>query len=233
MREFSELLTFCLLGLSVLQESRAYNFVVIAITVFATVVARGCHVFPLAFFLNLKRSADVKITVPMQFAIWNAGLRGAVAYALGVALDKENPNRSLIITTIHAVVLFTMTFHGLLTTPLLSFLKLKDVVIPPRPPKKKEKLHGMWSGFDKNFIIPFISYPRQSPTSEPNTDVQLDELDIEEKGTSEVFPEETESTPNVPLDELDSTEYKHNEGQMKAIHSLERSLSDDSIRVEL
>jgi len=86
--------------------------------------------------------------------------------------------RAVFVTTIHAgtlyvygntrlcnvcvVVMFTILIHGGLTAPLLRWTKLAGVSAPPppAPSKKKGKVHGFWSRLDKQYIIPFISFPR-------------------------------------------------------------------------
>lgn len=190
-KELAETTVFCFLGLSILQEQKAYNVALIAIATvrdteeipafatayqilhfqFACLLSRALMISPLSLLLNLKRKGNTKITMKMQAVMWNAGLRGAVAYALSLRLP-DSPGRSLFVTTIHAVVIFTILVHGGLTGPLLGWTGLSAGkeenggyshvaadTVPLNVPKKK-KIHGFWSSIDKNYLIPFLSYPR-------------------------------------------------------------------------
>ena len=128
------------LGLSILQEQKAYNAALIALAIvrhqkkkkkkkknlifvflqFACLVSRFLMISPLSFLLNCKRKNESRITFKMQAVMWNAGLRGAVAYALSLRMP-EFPGRALFVTTIHAVVIFTIMVHGGLTAPFLKW----------------------------------------------------------------------------------------------------------------
>lgn len=130
----------------------------------------------------------------MQAVIWNAGLRGAVAYALSLRLP-EGPGRSLFVTTIHAVVIFTILVHGGLTGPLLNWTKLggaaassegasysqlNDSSLQPLQQPKKKKIHGFWSSLDKKYLIPFLSYPRNVYKKEAEDKEHANESELQD-----------------------------------------------------
>lgn len=98
---------FCLLGLSILQDSNYYHLGFIAAVTFACIISRAGMLFPITALLNLRRPPETKITMKMQVAIWNAGLRGAVAYALTLKLPETMPGRAVFVTTIHAGACYT------------------------------------------------------------------------------------------------------------------------------
>ena len=184
------MLVFVLLGVTIFEEGLRYDFFLIAMTCIGTVLARGLGTGILSFLLNLRRPASDRISLKSQIIIWNAGLRGAVAYALAVSstMPRDNvENTNLMITTVHASVLFTIFFHGLLTVPLVAWTGLAGAgadsrqLSEPRPARKK--IHGLWSRIDKTWIIPFISFARPSPgdvADQPRLDdhgLELDERD--------------------------------------------------------
>lgn len=183
------MLVFILLGVTIFEEGLKYDFFLIAMTCIGAVLARLLATGVLSFLLNLRRPESDRISLKSQLVIWNAGLRGAVAYALAVSstMPKVNAeNTNLMITTVHASVLFTIFFHGFLTVPIVAWTGLAGggadsrQLSEPRPARKK--VHSLWSRLDKTWIIPLISFARPSPgdVAEPRTDdhgLELDERD--------------------------------------------------------
>ncbi|XP_049850515.1 sodium/hydrogen exchanger 8-like isoform X2 [Schistocerca gregaria] len=172
MKEFCEVIVFVLLGLTILQEHRSYNMHMIIITISVTLIARAIHIVILSFFMNIRRSR--KITAGIQLVLWNAGLRGAVAYGLAVSNMVPNiPNKLVLITTVHACVLFTILLHGMLTLPIVKLtnvLKRDDETYTSE--MSKMKIYHYWHVIDKNYITPFISNPRGY------SDIETTSLDI-------------------------------------------------------
>lgn len=183
------MLVFVLLGVTLFDEGIHYDFYLIAMTSIGCVLSRGVSTFLLSFLLNIRRPESDRISFKSQIILWNAGLRGAVAYALAVShtMPKVNlENTKLMITTVHAAVLFTIFFHGLLTVPIVGWTGLAGAgasvrqLSEPRPARKK--LHSWWSMFDKTYIIPFISlaHPSLGDTAPDGSTVpRLDENGIE------------------------------------------------------
>lgn len=160
--------------------------------VLACIFGRIFAIFPFSNILNLCRSPQNRISCKWQLVIWNAGLKGAVA--VGLSLSHEMHGRQqwgIMITTIHIVVIFSILFHGVLTTPLVKMTnkydKRKDI------PSKSTKVHSLWSKIDTKYIIPIVSYPRyygnENPNIEPEVDYQgaasLEETTINENGFEE------------------------------------------------
>lgn len=163
------MLVFVLLGVTILQDNLKYDFFLISMTCLGLLIARALATVILSFILNIRRPESDRISLKSQLVLWNAGLRGAVAYALSVSSQMPKTNMvhtNLMITTVHAAVIFTILFHGLLTFPVVWWTGLSGAnaarqLSEPRPARKK--LHGLWSRLDKNYIIPLISYPRVGP----------------------------------------------------------------------
>eukprot|EP01133_Synstelium_polycarpum_P007435 gene7435-8700_t len=79
-------------------------------------------VFPICYLIN-KVSKKHKIPLPIQVALWGAGLRGAIAFSL--SLDYESPHADVLRTAVLLVVIFTMFVFGIGTYPLLKLLGIK------------------------------------------------------------------------------------------------------------
>lgn len=185
------MLVFVLLGVTILQDSLKYDFYLITMTSLGCIIARFAGTVLLSLVLNIRRPESDRISWKSQIIIWNAGLRGAVAYALAVSSAMPQTNKehtNVMITTVHASVIFTILFHGLLTFPLVKLTGMTGqtharTLSEPRPARKK--MHSLWSRLDKTYIIPFISYPRPSPEAAAraaaneasNTGLELDERD--------------------------------------------------------
>ena len=59
-----------------------------------------------------------------QNAITLAGIRGALSMALVLSLPDDFPSRSLLISMVFSVVLFTVVVQGSLLEPLLRVMRL-------------------------------------------------------------------------------------------------------------
>mmetsp|Transcript_16038 Transcript_16038/g.20297 ORF Transcript_16038/g.20297 Transcript_16038/m.20297 type:complete len:114 (-) Transcript_16038:444-785(-) len=88
-------------------------------------VARFLNIFIVTFLVNCGRSEQNKIPLKMQFTMWIAGLRGAMAYALALkcATDLDVGPIILIDTLIYAFI--TILATGSILNPLLSKLNVK------------------------------------------------------------------------------------------------------------
>jgi hypothetical protein len=177
---------------------------------------------PMSFLLNLKRKGNDRITMKMQVVMWNAGLRGAVAYALSLRLPESMPGRALFVTTIHAVVIFTILVHGSLTGPLLrltslsttdqssgtDYSHLNDSSLAPLATPKKKKIHGFWSTIDKKYLIPFLSYPRdvyrqEQEEKERNITSELQDTSLLDENDMNGHDYATNGHSNALQDDLD------------------------------
>lgn len=113
--------------------------------------------------MNLFRSANSRISCKWQLIIFNSGLKGAVA--VGLSLSPEMAHRKewgVMITAIHCTVIFSILFHGILTSPLLSITRRYEQPHKDRT-DTNAKFHALWSKIDRNYIIPLVSMPRSHP----------------------------------------------------------------------
>lgn len=113
----------------------------------------------------------------MQIAIWFAGLRGAIAFAL--SQNMPGANRDLYITTTLSVVIFTTIFCGGLTEPLLTRTQMKrsasldettqeyggltnedssdEDSLPPRLVRRESQtLQSFWKKVDEKYLKPIF-----------------------------------------------------------------------------
>jgi len=93
----------------------------IGIAIGSCLFARIFNIFPISFVANYTRK--VKIPLRMQFVIWFAGLRGAIAFAL--SQNMPGKHKDVYETTTLSVVIFTTVICGGLTEPVLRTLKMK------------------------------------------------------------------------------------------------------------
>jgi sodium/hydrogen exchanger 8 len=148
----------------------------ISLGVLACLLARACNTFPLSWLANTRRK--VKIPLKMQFVIWFAGLRGAIAFAL--SLNMPTPangtwNNDIIVTTTLSIVVFTTFVAGGLTEPMLSCMGMREGEVthgedqpetsaaaeladPAAKDSHTERTYGgmhlFWKRLDENYLKP-------------------------------------------------------------------------------
>eukprot|EP00455_Lapot_gusevi_P025419 TRINITY_DN2672_c0_g1_i9.p1 TRINITY_DN2672_c0_g1~~TRINITY_DN2672_c0_g1_i9.p1 ORF type:complete len:496 (+),score=109.12 TRINITY_DN2672_c0_g1_i9:178-1665(+) len=161
-------------GLSFSTSSNlSWSPTLIVFTILWCLISRAAHIFPFCAILNLGRKN--KIPFPMQIALWFAGLRGAIAFALSLQVPTEN--RQVIITTTLFLVMFSTIFMGGLTEPLISRLKLRASDMAPQngstgaeggvdaeaesehtnePEQPRTGFAKLWFHLDNNFVKPYF-----------------------------------------------------------------------------
>jgi len=93
------------------------------ISIALCLAARCVSVFPLCKILNSSCGRKNKIAISWQILMWWAGLRGPVAFALALMVEK---NRGFIESTTLVIVLFTTILMGGSTTALVGKLGLQQ-----------------------------------------------------------------------------------------------------------
>jgi len=128
-RKLAEIFVYCYvgitMGISFDQSSKWFDWSLqlIFFTLLLCIVGRAIIIFPFSYLVNCRRAR--RITFKMQFFLWFAGLRGAIAFALAINVDTSVTNRGKIITTTIFIVFFTTIFCGGLTDRILDALNLK------------------------------------------------------------------------------------------------------------
>ena len=74
-------------------------------------IARALNVIPLSFLINIfAKKAEDKVSYKIQFMMWWAGLRGAIAFALSMQVYWDAG--PLIVTTTLMIVVITVVLFG-------------------------------------------------------------------------------------------------------------------------
>lgn len=103
------------IGASPLVYELQWSFTMVVCTIFCILLGRFFNIYPLTWILN--RYRNLKIPGRMQFPMWFAGLRGAVAFAL--SLRVPTTGGPYIVSTTLCVVMFTTLVMGGTTLPVL------------------------------------------------------------------------------------------------------------------
>ncbi|KTG03627.1 hypothetical protein cypCar_00005431 [Cyprinus carpio] len=90
----------------------------------AIFIGRALNIYPLSFLINLGRRH--KIRGNFQHMMMFAGLRGAMAFALAIR-DTATYARQMMFTTTLLIVFFTVWVFGGGTTPMLSWLHIRNM----------------------------------------------------------------------------------------------------------
>ena len=98
-----------------------WDFVFVVMAILFCLLGRALNTFPISAIANMSRSH--KVPMRMQFVIWFAGLRGAIAFAL--SQNMPGAHKEVYETTTLSVVIFTTVVCGGLTEPLLSRMGMK------------------------------------------------------------------------------------------------------------
>lgn len=116
------------LGLSAFGLTEYYRFWLIFWMAFFCLLSRGCAVYPLSYFLNLRKNA-AKITMNQQHVIWYGGMRGAVAFALSKSFPGEK--RPEVVATTLIVVLLSIIVMGGGTVAVLDKCGIPRLTVSP------------------------------------------------------------------------------------------------------
>jgi len=124
----TETVVFAYMGLSLFTSRfSSWSGWMIVIAILACLLGRALNTFPLSWLANKKRKK--KIPPAMQFVIWFAGLRGAIAFALSLNMPdfggKWSETNEFVVTTTLGIVMFTTFVCGGLTAPILDKFGMK------------------------------------------------------------------------------------------------------------
>ncbi|NXD69449.1 SL9A9 protein, partial [Eolophus roseicapillus] len=177
MNFLAENVIFCYMGLALFTfQNHIFNPLFIFGAFVAVFVARACNIYPLTFLLNLGRKQ--KIARNFQHMMMFSGLRGAIAFALAIR-DTESQPKQMMFTTALLIVLFTVWVFGGGTTPMLTWLQIRLVLVgvdpdedlqaeaasqsasnPAKNTTKAESawLFRIWYGFDHKYLKPILTH---------------------------------------------------------------------------
>lgn len=111
----AEALLYVYFGISAFFSTRpdlhfAWSFPLIISSSILCIIGRALNIFPLAFIANLGRKR--KISFKMQIVMWFSGLRGAISFALAIAMESPNKGARQFITTTMVIIAATTLGMG-------------------------------------------------------------------------------------------------------------------------
>ncbi|XP_053667311.1 sodium/hydrogen exchanger 3-like [Anopheles marshallii] len=117
----AETIIFMFLGVATINNQHVWNTWFVLLTIIFCLVYRILGVFILSTLANCFRLQ--KLTNVDQIVLSYGGLRGAVAFALVLLVEKEHiPLQPLFLTTTIAVIYFTVLLQGITIKPLVKIL---------------------------------------------------------------------------------------------------------------
>ena len=167
----AESAVFLYLGLSVfaLGYGAHYRATLIAAAAGACLVARACHVYPIACLVN--RLAEPRIPTRTQHMLWFSGLRGAVAFACAANFPNARGHRKDVLVTTMSVVLVSVFALGGTTVAVLHRLGIaRDVELDEqyRPPAPGRVVRAILR-VDEEYLRPWLCCPPPPPPPPPPT----------------------------------------------------------------
>ncbi|KAF5273248.1 hypothetical protein FQA39_LY07579 [Lamprigera yunnana] len=134
----SETIIFMFLGVATVNKLHMWNTWFVVLTIIFCSVYRTIGVILLTALANRFRLHQ--LSKVEKFVMSYGGLRGAVAFALVLLIDKDIvPLQPMFMTTTIAVVYFTVFFQGITIKPLVKILNVKTA--EKRKPTMNERIH--------------------------------------------------------------------------------------------
>ncbi len=115
-------IVFILIGMEVKFSSLVSGFFLILVAVGAVLLARAVSVYGLSFINNI--FSKEKVSFRYQHVLFWGGLRGAVSLALVLSLNRNIPQRDILINMTFGVVLFTLLVQATTIGGLMNRLGL-------------------------------------------------------------------------------------------------------------
>eukprot|EP00997_Jenningsia_sp_PLL12_P010780 NODE_812_length_1435_cov_99.235931_g672_i0.p1 GENE.NODE_812_length_1435_cov_99.235931_g672_i0~~NODE_812_length_1435_cov_99.235931_g672_i0.p1 ORF type:complete len:456 (+),score=150.85 NODE_812_length_1435_cov_99.235931_g672_i0:148-1368(+) len=163
----AETFVFVYLGLSMftfpmtLQQIR-----LLLVALAAILLARVCNVVPGTWLVNRLRKKEHAIPPRFQFAVWFAGLRGAVAFVIAVTTwledEFENGDSTSLLTCTLCIAVITVLFMGGSSTYMIDRLQLRQ---PEGEAESYTRSNNRLVRFDKWYVRPFLT---QKPSTAPS-----------------------------------------------------------------
>ena len=155
----------------------------ITLTIVMCIACRALSTFVLSFFHNSCRRETSSTYLPRNFQVvsfW-AGLRGAIAFAVAFGFPNDNSNRSLVISTVCFVILFTVLVQGGTTRMTLSKMGIQTGVEPETKKDLKRKEAALNKSAFRMYLLGVSRYiksyvHRTGAISSPDDAVQVQNL---------------------------------------------------------
>lgn len=134
----SETIIFMFLGVATINSRHDWNLWFVVLTITFCSIYRTIGVILLTAIANRFRLH--KLNKVEKFVMSYGGLRGAVAFALVLLIDKHHVKlQPMFVSTTIAVIYFTVFFQGITIKPLVKILNVKRA--EKRKPTMNERIH--------------------------------------------------------------------------------------------
>jgi len=122
----TEMIVFLYMGMGVFTgKFKHWNLAFSFFALLFCVIGRAANIFPLSWLSNMaRRKGSDRITCKMQFVLWFAGLRGAIAFAL--AENMPGPNRETYASVTLTICMITTVVCGGFTERILTKFGMKQ-----------------------------------------------------------------------------------------------------------
>ena len=122
----TETIVFLYMGMGVFTgKFKNWSITFASLAFLFCVIGRAANIFPLSIIANLSRKKNNdRITLKMQFVLWFAGLRGAIAFAL--AENMPGPNRETYASATLTICIITTVICGGFTEKILTKFGMKQ-----------------------------------------------------------------------------------------------------------
>merc|ERR1712012_18501 len=137
----SETIIFMFLGVATIHDNHDWNWAFVTLTILFCTVFRIISVLILTALANNYRLH--KLSTVDQFVMMYGGLRGAIAFALVLLIDKKMKHADMFVTTTIAMVYWTVFVQGITIKPLVKFLNVK--VASEKDPTMNERQGSIFS----------------------------------------------------------------------------------------
>jgi len=204
----TETIVFLYMGMGVFTGKFAkWNIFFSLFTSLFCLIGRAANIFPMSFLANRFRKKN-PISCKMQFVLWFAGLRGAIAFALSE--NMPGPNRDIYASGTLTICIITTVVCGGFTEKILTKFGMKqgavgaasaaedsDVAYDAIQSKATRReirrvykgLKGLWNQFDNNYLKEYFG--GSSPITSIDNDSETRSL-----GNYELSPRSPDSDDN-------------------------------------
>ena len=180
----------------------------ITLTIVLCIACRALSTFVLALIHNACRKETSSTYLPRNYQVvsfW-AGLRGAIAFAVAFGFPNDNNKRSLVISTVCFVILFTVLVQGGTTRLTLSKMNIRTGVEPESKSDLKHKEAALNKSAFRMYLLGISRYiksyvHRVGAVSSPDEIVQIQSLI---SGGAEVV-----DTDSITLNSVDGKSSDH------------------------
>lgn len=200
-----ETIVFLYMGMGVFTgRFRNWDILFSLLSIIFCGLGRALNIFPLSWLANLcRKRGHNRIPMKMQFVLWFAGLRGAIAFAL--AENMPGPNRDAYATATLTICIFTTVVCGGFTEKILSRMGMKQgevdyddggndvdygrlITASPIAQRVSSSVYdgakGIWKQFDETYLKELFGGSRRVMSADDG-DGELGHYELNRAGASD------------------------------------------------